>query len=254
MGTQADAGAARGDIPGKEGAAIHGVLEPIGIWHGGAIEEDLDGLLLLAREFADLERARVGGGAPVDMAGAFESFIGTDAVEVVSSTAIMSGQFTGEVGEQFFETGVRFDGRIDENVALEGYQDAAFGKSEGESGGELKAVFSMSAAAGEAEIDGLFQALGTGNDGEVKLGGDGAAVGSGQVDGEGRNPSFGVGDDDEAGDRLAGGDMFGDEEVQLEAGEGEAADESRDHQRCKHGGQQEEEQVVGRGEGSHTHQ
>src|ERR1035438_3606187 len=41
-----------------------------------AVEEDLDGLFLLAGEFANLQTADMGGGFPIDVAGAFEGLVG----------------------------------------------------------------------------------------------------------------------------------------------------------------------------------
>ena len=57
------------------------------------------------------------GGAPIDMAGAFERFIGTYAVKVTAAAALTGFDFAGDIGQQRFESRLRVDGGIDRHFA-----------------------------------------------------------------------------------------------------------------------------------------
>ena len=48
--------------------------------------------------------------------------------------------------------------------------------------------------------------------------------------------------------------MLGDEEIQFQAGQAQAADQAGDQEGGDHGGQDQEQQIVGRRHRGHTHQ
>ena len=88
LGEQADAVAGFTQAEGHEGGAFHRGLKPGALIGGGVeVEENHDHLIFVAGEFADLQRTRVRGGFPIDVARALENFIGTDAVEIVTGAA-----------------------------------------------------------------------------------------------------------------------------------------------------------------------
>ena len=96
-----------GEPPGEEGAAVNGVFEP-GILVGGdvAVEVNFDHALLLTGELADLDGPGAGGGLPIDVAGAFEGFVGADAVKVAAETTVVGFDFAGDAGEEIVEAGL----------------------------------------------------------------------------------------------------------------------------------------------------
>jgi len=90
---EADAGSTLGEIPGEVGAAFDGGFEPCVKVAAAAlkVESDLDEGFVTLGELAYLERAGVGGGLPVDAAGAFAVLVGAEAVEVVTAAAAGGG-------------------------------------------------------------------------------------------------------------------------------------------------------------------
>ncbi len=143
-----------GEAPGEERAAGDGVLEPgVEMVRHVAVEEDLDGLFLLAREFANLQTADMGGGFPIDVAGAFEGLVGADAVEVAAQSAVVGFDFAGNAGQEVVKPGLGIDGGVDYHFAREGDAGGLFEEAEGEGGGEGEAVLAVCAAPWKADID-----------------------------------------------------------------------------------------------------
>src|ERR1019366_5618125 len=110
VGAEVNGRSLSGEAPGEERAAVDGVLEPgVEMVRHVAVEEDLDGLFLLAREFANLQTADVGG--------AFEGLVGADAIEVAAQSAIVGFDFAGNAGQQVVKPGLGIDGGIDYHFA-----------------------------------------------------------------------------------------------------------------------------------------
>jgi len=63
---------------------------------GVEVEENDDHLIFVAGKFANLERTRVRGGFPIDVAGALQHFVGTDAVEIVARAATPGFDLAGD--------------------------------------------------------------------------------------------------------------------------------------------------------------
>lgn len=254
-----DADGTFGESPGEEGAAIDGVFKPVvGAGGGIEIEKDFYGLLLLTGELADLEVAGVGGGFPIDVAGAFEGFVGADAVEIATEAAVVGFDFAADAGEEILEAGLRIEGGINQDFAAKGDADGFFQESEGEAGGEREAVLAVRAAAGEAHGYGLLNNGASGDDREVDRGGEYgrcASLDADDVDGKRRHPGLGIADVEMGGDAAAGGDVLRKKEIEFQAGQTETADEAGDHESGEHGRQDQEEQVVGGngGGGGHYH-
>ena len=94
-----------GEAPAEEGAAVDGVLEPVGQFRRDvAIEEDLDRALGFAREFAHLQFAGVRGGFPVHVARALESVVRPNAIEVLAQALVVRFDIAGDAGQQILET------------------------------------------------------------------------------------------------------------------------------------------------------
>lgn len=250
LGSEAEAGVAGGEAPAEEGAAFDGALEPL--LSGGScfqIEEHLDEVVLLAGELANLQFAGVGGGLPIDVAGAFGGFIGADAVEVGAASLEVRFHVALEGVEQVLETGLGIDGGIDEDLAVEADMHAALGESEREARGELILAVAVEAALAEVDRGESFQGRAAGDEGEVDAGGGLFLIARGELNGEGRHPFFRVEELNTGGEAAAGEDVLRQEEFDFEAGEGEAADEAGDEHGGEHGGEKEKEEVVGGGEG-----
>ena len=136
LGAEVDRGAPAGKPPRQERAAIDGVLEP-GVEFGRdvAVQKHLHGLLLLAREFADLQAAHVRRGFPIDVVRAFERLVGPDAVEVLAQPAVVRFDLTGHPEQQIFEAGLRVEGRIDHRFAAQRDARRLLQEAERERGG-----------------------------------------------------------------------------------------------------------------------
>jgi len=241
--------ATRGEAPGKERAAIDGIFEP-GIEFGRdvAIEKDLDGLFLFASELAHLEGSDVGGGFPIDVAGAFQGFVGADAVEIAAQPAVMGFDFAGDSGQKIVEAGLGIDGRVDHHFAAQRDQSGAFEEAEGEGGGKGEAVLTVGAAVREEHLDGFFDRGAAGDQGKVNAGAEGGALGMADAfdaNGKRRHQPLGIAHEEFSGDAAARGDVLGNEKIELEAGHAEAADETGDEERGEHRGHDEEEEIVG---------
>ena len=88
LGEQANAVAGFAQAEGHEGGAFDRGFKPGALIGGGVeVEEDDDHLIFVAGEFANLQRAGVRGGFPIDVARALQNFVGTDAVEIVTRAA-----------------------------------------------------------------------------------------------------------------------------------------------------------------------
>ena len=61
--------------------------------------------------------AHVGGGFPIDVARAFEGFVGADAIEVAAESAVVGFDFAGDAGEQIVEAGLGIDRGVDDHFA-----------------------------------------------------------------------------------------------------------------------------------------
>ena len=99
----------------------------------------------------------MGGGFPIDVAGAFERFVGADAVEIVAGAAAPGFDFSGQGVGESLEAGARFETGIDDDFVAQGDALAAFGETEREAGGELEGALAVAAAGGEAEVNGFFE-------------------------------------------------------------------------------------------------
>ena len=98
----------------------------------------------------------MGGRLPIDVPGAFQRFVGPDAVEIVAAPALDHLQFAGHGGQQRFKSGLRVEAGINQNLVPGGDHFAAFGESEGKARGELEAAFLLRAAPGEINVDSFF--------------------------------------------------------------------------------------------------
>ncbi len=261
LGAEAEAGVESGEGPEEPGAAVDAVFEgggrigrgDVGWGDGGgeaAVEEDFDGAAVVAGEFADLEGVGVGGGFPVDVAGVVGGFVGADAVEVAAGAAEVGFDFAGEGVEEFGEGVVGGEGGEDDGFAVE-FDGGGFAQeAEGEAGGEDEEVVAMAAAAWEEDFGGDFDEAVAGDEREVEGGGEDGGrplerIGlAGELDGERGREAFEVAEADAGGGGGAGGDVFGEEEFEFEAGEDEAAEEAGDEQEGDHGGEDQEEQIV----------
>ena len=61
-----------------------------------AVEKDLDGLLLLARELSDLERTGVGRCLPIHVARTFKRLVRTDAIEIAPEPPVVRLDLSGD--------------------------------------------------------------------------------------------------------------------------------------------------------------
>src|SRR5664280_2580105 len=77
-----------GQAPCQERAAVHGVLEPsVQFVRYVAVEKDLDGLLQLAGEFANLQTPHMRRRLPVHVPRTLEGLVGADAIDVAAQSA-----------------------------------------------------------------------------------------------------------------------------------------------------------------------
>src|ERR1035437_99317 len=242
-----------GEPPRQKRAAIDGALEPgVERERNVTVEEHFDGLFLFAREFADLQGAHVGGGFPIDMAGALQDFVGADAIEVLAQAAVMGLDLAIDPEQEIVEAGVRVQGGVDEGFAAERDARGFFQKPEGKRGGEGETVLAIGPAPGEAHFDGLLQRGVAGDQREIDSGlerGAVRALNGLHTNGERWHQPLLVAHEELAGHVAAGGDVFGNQEIQFEPCQAQPAHETRDQQRGEHGGHNQEQQIVGRREG-----
>src|ERR1035437_6299236 len=219
-----------GEPPRQKRAAIDGALEPgVERERNVTVEEHFDGLFLFAREFADLQGAHVGGSFPIDMAGALQDFVGADAIEVLAQAAGMGLDLAIDPEPEIVEAGGGVQG-----------------------GGEGETVLAIGPAPGEPHFDGLFQRGVAGDQREIDSGlerGTVRALNGLHTNGERWHQPLLVAHEELAGHVAAGGDVFGNQEIQFEPCQAQPAHETRDQQRGEHGGHNQEQQIVGRREG-----
>jgi hypothetical protein len=181
--------------------------------------------------------------------GGFADLIGADAVEIGAARAEVGIEAAIESGEAAFGFGVRFERGIDDDFTGKCEIDAAFGEAEGKTGDEAEAVLGVESTVGESNVDGGFDGGGSGEVRDIELGDLDRLRDAADGKGEGGDPGFFVGHAEAGGRGAAGGDVFGREEVEVESGQGEAADETGDEHGGDEDGEEKEEEVVGGHEG-----
>src|SRR5450755_3201953 len=244
--------------PGQERAAIHGVFEPFLEAGGGIqIEKQLDGLFLVASEFAHLQIARVRGSFPVHVPRALESFVGADAIEVPPQPAVMSLDLSREIGQQLLETSLCIDARINNGFPAQDHARGLFEKSEWKPGMERKVILAVFAAPRKTNLHGFLERRSAWNDGKVyrqlQHRRD-VLFHPHYVDGKRRHPKLHVAHEELRRYGAPRRHMLGNQEIQFQSGQAQAAHESRNQQRGKHGGKDQEEQVIGGGYRREAHQ
>ena len=150
LGAQADAVAGFAEAESYEGGALHRGLKPGALIGGGVeVEKNHNHLIFVAGEFANLQGTGVGGGFPIDVARAFENFVRTDTVEVVTGAATPGFDLAGYGIRERLETWARIEAGINDDVVAQGDDFAALSETEGEAGGELKGALTVTAASRE---------------------------------------------------------------------------------------------------------
>jgi hypothetical protein len=198
------------------------VLEPgIEFRRQAAVEEDLHGLLLLAREFAHLQAAGVSGGLPIDVPGALEGLVGAYAVEVLAEAPVVGFDFAGDARGKIVESRLGIDGGVDQHVAPQGDARGFLQEAERKSRGEGEAVLAIGAALGEAHLHILFERGAPGDKRKVDARFENRTAG--QTDGlhangkRGREP-LPVAHEEFSRNAAPGGDVFGHQKIEFQPG------------------------------------
>ena len=127
------------------------------------------------------------------MARAFERIVRTDAIKVLAQALQVRLDIAGDALQQILETLMRLNRRIDDHFPAQCYPRDFFQKPEGKPGAEGEAVFLIRAAAGEADLNRLFQQRPAGNHGEINRRGERMLVlNAHQADGERWHPDLEV--------------------------------------------------------------
>src|SRR3954451_19893091 len=104
MGPEVNVCALIRQAPYQEGTTLDRMLEPAVELRGDvAVQEDLDGLFLLARELPNLQRAHVRRRFPIDVARAFQRFVWADAIEVAAQPAVVRFDLAGDSRQEVVE-------------------------------------------------------------------------------------------------------------------------------------------------------
>ncbi len=125
----------------------------------------------------------------------------------------------------------------------------AFEKTEREGRGEGEGVALVGSAAREAHGDSLFQRGTGGNERKVNAGFERGAFAPGHrfdAGGKRGHEPFAVAHVEASGRGTGGGNVLGNNEIQLEPGQAEPADEARNQQRGHHSGDDEEQRIIAR--------
>ena len=158
---------------------------------------------------------------------------------------------------QVVEAGLGIDGGVDHHLAPQCDARGFLQKPERKGGREGEAVLAIGAALGEAHLHVLLERGAAGDQREVDAGFEHRAAGlpdGFHANGKRRHEPLLVAHEKLSGNRAAGRDVFGNQKIELQSGQTEAAHEARDQQCREHRSHDQEQQVIGGDDGPHPHQ